>query len=90
MTDEQLLKRLGEDFFGWEFLNKTKANLPDPLDPLSEALAGKRRPVFWSDLNSDGTYQFFVAEPGPNAVPWNPLENEEQRERILAKVDVGG
>ena len=89
MTEEQLLKRLGEDLFEWEFLGEI-ANPPELLDAPYEALAGKRGPVFWSCFNPNGMC-FFVAEPGPKAVPWNPLEYEAQRERILAKVEsLGG
>lgn len=90
MTHKQLLKQLGEDVLGWEFL-ETEGSLPKPSDALYQALDGKRRPVFWLCDNPNGTFQFFVAEPGTEATRWDPLENEKQREHVLAKVEsLGG
>jgi hypothetical protein len=74
MTNEKLLKKLGEDVFGWEFL-ETTGSLPKPSDDLYQALDGKRRPVFWLCDNPNVTFQFFVAEPGTEPTSWNPLEN---------------
>lgn len=75
---------------GWEFL-ETRGSLPDPSDALYQALDGKRRPVFWLCDNPNGTFQVFVAEPGTEAKHWKPLENEEQREQVLAMVEsLGG
>src|SRR5215210_6341831 len=88
MTDQQLLKQLGE-LLDWEFL-ETEGALPHPSSALSQALNGDRRPVFWICNNPNGTVQCFVAEPGPKAVPWNPLENEEHRARVLALVESRG
>jgi hypothetical protein len=88
MTDQQLLKHLGE-LLGWEFL-ETRGALPHPSSALSQALHGERRPVFWICNNPIGTFQCFVAEPGPKAVHWNPLENEEHRARVLAEVESRG
>lgn len=82
MTDEQLLKRVGTELLGWEYLKST-ANLPAPLDPLVQALDGTRRPIFWATSGEDGAPLFFVAEPGEKAVRWNPLEDERQLERVL-------
>lgn len=75
--------------YGWEFL-ETGGSLPVPSDALYQALDGKRRPVFWLCDNPNGTFQCFVAEPGPKAVIWNPLENEEDRARVLALVESRG
>jgi len=76
--------------FGWEFL-KIRDSLPEPSDALYEALDGKRRPVFWFSNYPNGVLQCFVAEPGTEAKRWSPLENEAQREHVLAKVEsLGG
>jgi hypothetical protein len=88
MTDQQLLKQLGE-LLGWEFL-ETMGALPHPSSALWQALNGERRPVFWICNNPIGTFQCFVAEPGPKAVPWNPFENDEHRARVLAEVETRG
>lgn len=88
MIDQQLLKQLGE-LLGWEFL-ETRGPLPHPSSALSQALNGDRRPIFWICDNPNGTFQCFVAEPGPKPVAWNPLENEEDRARVLALVESRG
>ena len=75
--------------FGWEFL-ETIGGLPNPPDAPDQALDGKRRPVFWLCDNPNGAFQCFVAEPGTEAKRWNPLENEEHRERVLAVVESRG
>jgi hypothetical protein len=88
MTDQQLLKQLGE-MLGWEFL-ETVGALPHPFSALLQALNGESRPIFWICDNPNGMFQCFVAEPGPKAVPWNPLEKEEDRARFLALVESRG
>lgn len=87
MTDERMFRRLGE-LLGWEYL-ESNGPLPVPSESLEEALAGKRRPIFWSQFTPEVTL-FMVAEPGERAVRWNPIENAEQRDRVLKAVEAAG
>src|SRR5262249_21741982 len=88
MTDKQLLATLGERVYGWTLLPTGGANLPEPLDALFDALAGRRSPIFWICENPiEETVWAQVAEPGEKAYRWNPLEDSEQRSRLLACIE---